>query len=416
MHEIYVEGTCASAIIYTVEDEGSALDQHALAQVRMLCDTEACEGSVIRVMPDVHAGKVGPVGLTMSIGERVMPALIGNDIGCGVTITQIANLKRGLKIDDCQRLDAVIRERVPSGSANRASPHPWAEDFDLSELRCARHIQLERAIAGLGTLGGGNHFIEVDCKDRSHVMAGAFECFILDDELLDDEQSRAVEAKQDACLPGSHFLVVHSGSRNLGQQVYDHYMRVGRDALKRAGLNVPYEMTWLEGELAQDYLHDVQIVCRFAELNRQIMQREIFRGMKWKSGESFSSMHNYIGADGILRKGAVSARAGEKVIIPTNMRDGCILAIGKGNSEWNMSAPHGSGRILMRTEVKRRHTVSEYRKEMQGVYCSCIGPATLDEAPFAYKPMEDLVGAIESTVEHSATLVPAYCFKAGSGD
>ena len=178
---------------------------------------------------------------------------------------------------------------------------------------------------------------------------------------------------------------------------------------------MPYELTWLEGNLARDYLHDMEIVCRFAELNRKVIEKEIFKGMKWKAGESFSSVHNYIGEDGVLRKGAVSARRGEKVVIPANMREGCILGIGAGNAEWNMSAPHGSGRILMRTEVKNRHTVSEFKKAMEGVYSSCIGAGTLDEAPFAYRSMEAIMDVIGETIEHSATVCPLYCFKAGNG-
>lgn len=415
MCKVRVDGSCTSAIIYTVEDKAIAIDQHALAQVRMLCNTDACHDSRIRVMPDVHAGKVGPVGLTMNIGDKIMPALIGNDIGCGVTVTQIANLKHDLRHSDYQKLDTVIRERIPSGTNNRDSPHPKSAEIDLDELRCASHIQKDRAITGLGTLGGGNHFIEVDCKERTYLKTDKFDCFLSDDEILDDEALCEIQAQQNKCLPRSYFLIIHSGSRNLGQQVYDHYMRAGRDALKRAGLRVPYELTWLEGNLARDYLHDIKIVCRFAELNRRVMRREIFKGMKWKSGECFSSAHNYIGEDGILRKGAVSAQRGEKMVIPTNMSDGCILGIGKGNTEWNMSAPHGSGRLLMRTEVKNQHTVSEYKKAMEGVYSSCIGADTLDEAPFAYRSIEAIMDVIEETVEYSATLTPLYCFKAGGG-
>lgn len=415
MCKVHVEGSFASATIYTVEDSETAIDQHAIAQIRMLCNTKACEGSQIRVMPDVHAGKVGPVGLTMTVGDKVMPALIGNDIGCGVTVTQIANLKHALRRDDCQKLDTVIRERIPSGASNRNEAHQKSNEIDLAELKCAAHIQRDRAYTGIGTLGGGNHFIEVGYKDRSYLRAGAFDCFLLDDEFLSDELTREIMAQQDRCLPGSYFLIIHSGSRNLGQQVYDHYMRAGRDALKSAGVRVPYELTWLEGDLARDYLHDIELVCRFAELNRSVMQQEIFKGMKWKSGEGFSSVHNYIGEDGVLRKGAVSARRGEKVVIPVNMREGCILGIGAGNAEWNMSAPHGSGRVLMRTEVKNRHTVSEYKKAMEGVYSSCIGTGTLAEAPFAYRSMEEIMDVIGETIEHSATVVPLYCFKAENG-
>lgn len=367
-----IEGKSTSALIFTTDNEKTALDQHAEAQIQMLCDTECCAGNVIRVMPDVHAGKVGPIGLTMTLNGKAMPAIVSGDIGCGLLAVPVKGKM------EFQKLDAVLRDRVPSGSANRGEPHPDADDIDLSELRCASHIQLDRAYRGLGTLGGGNHFIEIDEN-------GANE----------------------------KYLVIHSGSRNLGQQVCDYYMKAGQEELKAKGVEIPFEMTWLEGQLFEDYLHDVQFVCRYAVLNRQIMMKEITKGMKWKTGEELISIHNYIGDDGILRKGAISAKEGESVIIPMNMRDGVILGTGKGNAEWNQSAPHGSGRVLMRTEVKTSHTVSEFKKEMKGIYSSCIRPDTLDEAPFAYRSIEEMKPVLKDTVEITDVLHPLYSFKAG---
>lgn len=346
----------------------------------MLCDQECCEGNKNRIMPDVHAGKVGPIGFTMTVKGKVMPAIVSGDIGCGVTLTEIANLKKGLSQEEYKKLDGVIRDRVPSGTNNRQKAHLKSEEIDLSELRCASHVQLDRAYLGLGTLGGGNHFIEIDQKDKNF------------------------------------YLIIHSGSRNLGQQVCDYYMKAGQKVLKEAGKDVPYEMTWLGGELAQDYLADVQVVCKYAQLNRRIMQEEIFKGMKWKPGDSFFSVHNYIGEDGILRKGAVSAKAGERVIIPANMAEGCFIGIGKGNPDWNESAPHGTGRIIMRTEVKNSHTVSEFKKVMKaaGVYSSCIGAETLDEAPFAYRNMDAISAMIGDTIELNDILKSCYNYKAGA--
>ena len=389
---IEITGAYASAIIHAVDDDPKAVDEHALAQIRMLCDSEACEGSRIRVMPDVHAGNVGPIGLAMTVGSKVMPALVGNDIGCGVTV-EFATAKGRI---DFAKLDKAVRKDVVAGKRGRLSPIPaeWEDEAAgiIESLHCAPRIRKDRALQSLGTLGGGNHFIEIESA-------------------VDGEGGKGV-------FP----LLVHSGSRNLGQQVFEWYMRAGQRQLRERGLDVPYEMTWLEGTLRDEYVEDVRAVCRFAELNRALMLRAICKGAKLKPGKladgtgGFSCAHNCIDDEGLLRKGAASAREGEPVVIPANMRDGAILGIGKGNPEWNRSAPHGSGRILKRTDAKALHTVSEFKREMDGVWTSCIGQGTLDEAPFAYRGIAAIRDAIGETVEVTGILKPIYNFKTGDDD
>lgn len=379
MGEVRIEGAYASAVIHTVDNEETAIDQHALAQVRMLCDTEACAGSTMRVMPDVHAGKAGPVGLTMTVGERVMPALVGNDIGCGVTSAQVSAKKRG----DFAKLDKVVRAAVarPSSADEKVAGPGLTPGAYIRALRCSKHVQEARAAAATGTLGGGNHFVELGQDSR-----------------------------------GDLFLTVHSGSRLLGQQVHGHYMREGRRALAAKGIEVPYEMTRLEGALRDDYIADVELVRGYATLNREAIIHRICKAMKWNRGDTFDVAHNYIDAEeGMLRKGAISAYLNELVLIPVNMRDGILIGFGKGNPEWNHSAPHGAGRILKRVDVRSQHTVSEFKRQMEGVWCSCIGSDTLDEAPFAYRSVEDIAAAIGDAVEVADVLKPLYAFKNGGG-
>jgi len=244
-----------------------------------------------------------------------------------------------------------------------------------------KHIRKENAVLSLGTLGGGNHFIEIDRSESGEV-----------------------------------YLIVHSGSRHLGKEMADHYMAAGSKILKAEGKDIPYEMTYLTGEIRDDYLHDMWIVQDYAALNRSIIIREICKGMKWKAGDEISCIHNYIdfsGAVPVMRKGAISAKKDETVIIPINMKDGVILGTGLGNEEWNCSAPHGSGRIMAREEVARTHTVSEFKAAMKGVYSSCIGTGTLDEAPFAYRGIEYLKEAVKDTVRIEEILTPVYSYKGG---
>lgn len=371
-----INGIYASAKVFTTNNIENCIDNYAIAQLQMICDNEAAKGCKIRVMPDVHPGKVGTIGLTMTVGERILPNIVGIDIGCGMTLAKIKAKKL-----EFQKLDTVIRENIPSGFGVRKKKHRFAEAFNFSELRCLQSIRKERALMSLGTLGSGNHFIEID---------------------KDDEDAL--------------YVVLHSGSRHLGKEVTEYYLNEGQKYLKDKHVVVPYELTWLEGRLMDDYLHDLQVVQNYAELNRQAMLDELVKGMKWKVQETYSCIHNYVEKTEdsmILRKGAISARKDEKVIIPINMRDGIILGTGVGNEDWNYSAPHGSGRTMKREDVKSNFTVSRFKSEMKGIYSSCIGKDTLDEAPFAYRSIDDIMEAIGDTVKVKDIIKPVYNFKAG---
>lgn len=367
-----INGIFASAKIFN-----DNVEEYAVAQIGMICDNPVARNSIIRVMPDVHPGKVGTIGLTMTIGDRILPNLVGSDIGCGITV---ARIKKGKM--EYQKLDKVIRERIPSGFQVRNEPHTDNERFDFGTLMCSRSINKRKAKCSLGTLGGGNHFIELD-KSRD----------------------------------GSIYVAVHSGSRHLGKEVTDYYLQEGQKELKGNGEAVPYEFTYLTGKLMEDYLHDQSLLQEFAALNRSIILNELAKGMKWKLESSINCVHNYIETDGdfkILRKGAISAKADEPVVIPINMRDGIILGSGLGNKEWNSSAPHGSGRIMNRTEVKNQFTVSQFKAQMKGIYSSCVGKETLDEAPFAYRGLGEIEEAIKETVKIRQVIQPVYNFKAGN--
>ena len=370
-----INGVFASAKIFTADAE-NPVDSYAEAQIRMLCNHEALEGCKIRIMPDVHPGKVGTIGFTMTVRDKIMPNLVGIDIGCGIALARI----RQKKIE-YQKLDSVIRDGIPSGFGVRKQPHHYADSFDFSRLCCHRSIREKKAALSLGTLGGGNHFIEAD-RDES----------------------------------GNLYVVIHSGSRHLGKEVAEFYLNQGQRELKARGKEIPYELTYLEGSLMEDYLHDLQVVQEFAALNRAAMMDVLMKEMKWKTEERYDCIHNYVQdteEERILRKGAISAQTGERLVIPINMRDGIILGTGKGNTEWNCSAPHGAGRILKREEAGRNFTVSAYKAQMKGIYSSCINRDTLDEAPFAYRSLEQIRGAISETAKIDKIITPVYNFKAG---
>lgn len=364
-----ITGVFSEAKIFTDQ-----VEEYARAQIQMICDNPISQNSRIRIMPDVHPGNVGTIGLTMTIKERMIPNLLGIDIGCGVSCVKVKGKKMEL-----QKLDTIIRERIPSGFRIREELHTLAEPFRLDRLSCFRHINEGKALLSLGTLGGGNHFIEVD----------------------GDEE-------------GQFYLTVHSGSRHLGKEVTDFYIKEGAKERKAQKKQVPYPLTWIEGEQMENYIADVEIVQEFAALNREIILAEILKGMKLKEVECISSVHNYLESakeERILRKGAISAKKGELVVIPINMRDGVILGIGKGNLDWNESAPHGSGRKMRRDEVKKHYTVSAFKKEMKGIYSSRIHADTLDESPFAYRSLEEIIGKLEETIEIKKVLKPVYNFK-----
>lgn len=375
---ITIYGKYTNAVVYTTNHEEYNIDDYARKQLQMICDHYSAAGSKIRVMPDVHPGKVGTIGLTMTVGEFLLPSLVGVDIGCGMTI---AKLKA--KSLEFQRLDTVIREHVPVGGRVRKTPHKLKDAINLKKLYCYKAIDENKAYLSIGTLGGGNHFIEID-KDEN-------------DEI---------------------YMVIHSGSRHLGIEVASYYLKEGQreQQMKKQGGYAPYEMSCISGALLEAYCHDIAITQEFAARNREAMLDEIARGMKWRIVDSYSCIHNYIDFSGevpILRKGAIRANAGEKVIIPINMRDGVILGTGLGNADWNFSAPHGSGRIYRRSEVKEHHTVSEFKKSMQGIHSICVNKDTLDEAPFAYRKIEDIAAVIGSTVKIDKIIKPVYNFKAG---
>lgn len=378
MGTIHINGFHSSATIFTTNNH--PIEDYALSQLQMLCDNLTSYGSRIRVMPDVHPGNVCTIGLTMTVGQTIMPSVVGIDAGCGMTLAKVKGLTK-----DFQKLDIVIREKVPSGFAIRNKQHHLMVDFDFSRLICHKHINEQKASCSAGSLGSGNHFIELD---------------------QDSEKNT--------------YLVIHSGSRHLGKEVTEHYLSEGQKELKKKGIQLPYELTFLEGELKEQYLHDLLIVQEYASLNRNIMVAEICKGMKWKILDSYSCIHNYVdtseqilnqfGAP-MLRKGAISAQKDEKVIIPINMRDGIILGTGLGNLAWNASAPHGSGRIMKREDVKNNYTLSSFKSSMKGIYSSSICKETLDEAPFAYRGIDDIKDAIAETVTINSIIQPIYNFK-----
>ncbi|EGW40614.1 RNA-splicing ligase RtcB [Desulfosporosinus sp. OT] len=385
------------------------LEEGAASQIETLCNQEFVKDSKIRIMPDVHAGAGCTIGTTMTITDKVVPNLVGVDIGCGMETIQISNKRLEL-----QKLDKLIYEKIPSGFAVRKTPHRYNEQIDLTELRCLKAVKLDRAQKSIGTLGGGNHFIEVN-KDQE----------------------------------GRLYLVVHSGSRHLGLEVAKHYQEAGykqlnsnekpdledlitryksegRDkeiekALKELKsqviTDVPYPLAYVSGSLFEDYLHDMKIVQQFAELNRKAMITEIVKGMRLDVVEQFTTTHNYIDTDAmVLRKGAVCAKKGERLLIPINMRDGSLICTGKGNEGWNYSAPHGAGRLMSRTKAKQSFTVSEFKKQMMDVYTTSVNKDTLDECPMAYKNMDHIISNIGPTADIMKIIKPVYNFKAGEED
>ncbi|MEG1684258.1 MAG: RtcB family protein, partial [Oscillospiraceae bacterium] len=359
---IAIKGKCNTALCYTPE-----LDEMAAEQIRTVCDEAAFQDSKIRIMPDVHAGKGCTIGTTMTITDKIVPGMVGVDIGCGMETVKI--LQKDIAFE---KLDARIHRDIPCGREIRSLPHEYNSQMDLTALRCAPYVNLDRAAKSIGTLGGGNHFIEADRSDT-----------------------------------GDIYIVVHSGSRHLGVEVANYYQEQGRMALwggahyqieqliasfkaegrfqeiqtavtalkKEHKLNIPRDLTYVEGKLFEDYIHDMRIIQRFAVLNRKAMMDVILTGMGFTKVDAFTTIHNYIDTDAmILRKGAVSAKKGEKLLIPINMRDGSLLCMGKGNREWNCSAPHGAGRLMSRKAAFSGLSMEQYREEMQGVYSTCVVP------------------------------------------
>ena len=369
---IELKGKYGSAYIYT-----DAVDEASISQVISLLNQPYAENARIRMMPDIHAGMGCTIGTTMRVSDKICPNLVGVDIGCGMETVKLKE-----KRIELQKLDKLIRQNIPSGFAIQNKAHRFAQNIDLEELHCAKHVKLDRATLSIGTLGGGNHFIEVDKDEEDNL-----------------------------------YLVIHSGSRHLGVEICDFYMKAARKDLEERGINIPYTLSYVEGNLMDCYLHDMAIAQRFADLNRKAMVDVILKNMGLHAEEQFTTIHNYIDLEHkILRKGAVSARAGEKLLIPINMRDGSLVCTGLGNEDWNCSAPHGAGRLMSRGDAKNSFTVSEFKKQMEGVYTTSVGKGTLDECPMAYKSMDSIVTNIGPTARIEQIIRPVYNFKAGQGD
>ena len=355
------------------------IDPTTREQILTMCSQEYLADSRIRVMPDTHAGKGCTIGTTMTLHGKVVPNMVGVDIGCGMEVAVLEE-----KQLDLEALDRLIYAAVPAGMEVRLQPHPYQEEIDLHALRCFGKINEHRARHSIGTLGGGNHFIEVD---------------------RDDE--------------GTLYLVVHSGSRHLGTEVADWYQREGYRALSGGSKRqIQEQVAALKaaGRLQEieSALKAMKLTQRFALLNRKAIVDEIVRGLGLTVREGFTTIHNYIDTDAmILRKGAVSARKGERLLIPINMRDGSLLCVGKGNADWNESAPHGAGRLMSRRAAAAAFTVEAFRQTMQGIYTTSVGRSTLDECPMAYKGMEAIVDNIGPTASIEKIIRPIYNFKAG---
>lgn len=365
---IELKGKYNTAKIFT-----DVLENAAEGQIKKLLDQDFTSGSQIRIMPDVHAGAGCTIGTTMTITDKVVPNLVGVDIGCGMETVKLKNKRINLP-----ELDSFIHNNIPAGFDIRDSAHKYINNARLYELKCAEHINIQRGELSLGTLGGGNHFIEIDKDDD-----------------------------------GSLYLIVHSGSRNIGLQAAQFYQDAAFKSFGRES-DIPYELAYCEGALLDDYLHDMAIMQEFADLNRRAITDSILKGCKLKEEDRFTTIHNYIDLEfGILRKGSVSAQKDEILLIPINMRDGSLICRGLGNADWNYSAPHGAGRLMSRREVKDTFTVSAYKKEMAGIYSSTINAETLDECPMAYKSLDEILSQITPTVEVIKQIKPVYNFKAG---
>ncbi|MCQ2217388.1 MAG: RtcB family protein [Paludibacteraceae bacterium] len=387
------------------------LDDKSRKQIENLCNQEFVKDAKIRLMPDVHAGAGCTIGTTMTITDKIVPNLVGVDIGCGMETLIISRNSEVSQNFSPRVLDQIIRRNIPSGFDIRTEPHEFASQINWNDVR--GKYNKNRAKLSMGTLGGGNHFIEVDRDDD-----------------------------------GDMYIVVHSGSRHAGLEIANYYQEEawkqinhnrhsdcqqlvaklkaeGRDKEIQTALkdlqaqvitDIPKDLAYLEGELFESYLSDMRIMQQFAMLNRKAMVDVIVRNLNIRESdilEQFTTIHNYIDLDNmILRKGAVSAQKGEKLLIPINMRDGSLVCEGKGNPDWNCSAPHGAGRILSRTQARKQLSMEEFYAEMSGIWSSSISPDTIDESPMVYKTMDDIVANIDPTATILKTIKPIYNFKA----
>ncbi|ATW25414.1 RtcB family protein [Candidatus Formimonas warabiya] len=390
---IEIKGKYNTAKVFT-----DHVEEKAAEQIRELCNQEFARESIIRIMPDTHAGAGCTIGTTMTVQDKIIPNLVGVDIGCGMHVSLLEKTQV-----DFGKLDKTIRKYVPSGFDVRETPHEFNAFVNLHDLKSKDHLDLKRARLSIGTLGGGNHFIEMN---------------------LDEEENL--------------YLVIHSGSRYLGKQIAEYYQdraikeitRKNNDRIiaelkgksrekeiqgkiEKGKTKINKALSYVEGESFSEYINDMRIAQKYAECNRKAIAEVIVREMGFRVIDSFTTIHNYIDLDEmILRKGAISAPKGEVVIIPINMRDGSILATGKGNTLWNQSAPHGAGRLMSRKQARCSLSLEEFKKSMEGIYTTSLSRETLDEAPFAYKPMEEIIANIQDTVEINRIIKPIYNFKA----
>ena len=395
---IELRGKYNTAYVYT-----DIVDQDSISQVIELLNQPMSQGQTIRMMPDIHAGAGCTIGTTMTVGNKIIPNLVGVDIGCGMEVTYLQQSEI-----DFAKLDNVIRTCVPSGMAVRNRAHSFFKQIDLSKLACAKFVDTEYAKMSLGTLGGGNHFIEVDKADNGQLL-----------------------------------LVIHSGSRHLGTEVARYYQKaafnhlnkrgaemlvlqlklagrekeIEQELKKYSGARIPKDLAYCEGELFDAYVHDMKIVQEFAKLNRKAITETILTECGLTATGSFTTIHNYLDTEHmILRKGAVSAQKGERLIIPMNMRDGALICVGKGNPEWNFSAPHGAGRLVNRGAAKANFSLEEFVASMEGIYSTSVGQSTIDESPMAYKPMQSIIDNIGDTVDIEQIVKPVYNFKASENN
>lgn len=387
----------------SVKIYAETFEQEAFDQVKNLANFEPYLDSTIRIMPDAHAGAGCTIGTTMTLHGKVTPNLVGVDIGCGMLVVCIGQI-----LPDLNMLDNDIRECVPSGfNIHDKAQRGWEM---VNRLRCKDFVDIERAARSIGTLGGGNHFIELAHSEKDG---------------------------------GWYYLIIHSGSRNLGVQVCKHYQGIAVKNMQKKNsvkseivrrlkaegrekdiqselksISIPVfskELAYLEGQDFEDYIHDMEIVQKYASRNREEISHIIMFDNGFRDLGHFETIHNYIDTESmILRKGAVRALSGERLIIPMNMRDGSLICVGKGNEDWNCSAPHGAGRLMSRSAAKERLSMDEFQHSMEGIYTTSVNTSTIDEAPMAYKPMKEIIRCIEPTVDIVDIIKPVYNFKASN--
>jgi RNA-splicing ligase RtcB len=404
---IEIHGKHNVAKVFTNE-----LDAFSREQIENLCNQSFVEGSRIRLMPDVHAGTGCTIGTTMTIKDKIVPNLVGVDIGCGMETIVISNDTKESKDFDPVCLDEIIHLEIPNGMDTRDDEHEFINKIEFGKIRCPV-INKEYARKSLGSLGGGNHFIEANRDNENNL-----------------------------------YIVIHSGSRHLGKEIAEYYQEQAwhqlngnrktdidniilklkaegcdkeiQDTIKRAKsqiiIDIPKDLAYVSGELFDDYINDMKITQYFALINRKAMMYTILKGLDILNEgqfEQFSTIHNYIDTESmILRKGAVSAKKGEKLIVPINMRDGSVICEGLGNPDWNYSSPHGAGRIMSRKKAFMTLKLAEYKKEMEGIYSTSVNEQTLDESPMAYKTMNNIITNMEQTAKILNIIKPIYNFKA----